>query len=458
MRNKTLDQEYLDFSMKSTLKVVREYRAKYEGIARIMEMNPKILDLAHSDFNRTLSQSEYGRGGYTSEQILRSILVMFIEEESYRDAVILVENSEFFRNFIKLGNKVMMDYTFLCKAFNALSEETWKEINEALSGYAKGNEKITAEKLRLDTTAYETNIHYPTDSSLLWDGFRTLARLMKDAGDEMGRMGIRHRFHTKKVRKLFLYISRNSCRKDKKVQQKIQSIYRTLIERTKWIVSVGSAAEKMLSKLGDLKAKAVAAELKHYLPITEKIIGQAERRVIKGEQVPSAEKVYSLFEEHTELIKRGKAGKPIEFGHKVLLVETGEKFIIHYEAMPKQRADKELIQESLKVHDKVFGCRPGVLAGDKGFYESREQILSLSEEIETVSICKKGRRTREEDQRESTEEFKAGQRFRAGIEGTISVLKRAFKLSKCLFKGFKNFASSVGCAVFCHNLVTLARL
>ncbi len=197
--------------------------------------------------------------------------------------------------------------------------------------------------------------------------------------------------------------------------------------------------------------------VKHYLPITEKIIGQAEHRVIKGEQVPSAEKVYSLFEEHTELIKRGKAGKPIEFGHKVLLVETGEKFIIHYEAMPKQRADKELIQESLKVHDKVFGCRPGVLAGDKGFYESREQILSLSEEIETVSICKKGRRTREEYQRESTEEFKAGQRFRAGIEGTISVLKRAFKLSKCLFKGFKNFASSVGCAVFCHNLVMLAR-
>jgi IS5 family transposase len=214
----------------------------------------------------------------------------------------------------------------------------------------------------------------------------------------------------------------------------------------------------MLSKLGDLKAKAVAAELKHYLPITEKIIGQAERRVIKGEQVPSVEKVYSLFEEHTELIKRGKAGKPIEFGHKVLLVETGGKFIIHYEAMPKQRADKELIQESLKVHDKVFGCRPGVLAGDKGFYESREQILSLSEENETVSICEKGRRTREEDQRESTGEFKAGQRFRAGIEGTISVLKRAFKLSECLFKGFKNFASSVGCAVFCHNLVTLARL
>ena len=101
MRKKTLDQEYLDFSTKSTLKVVREYRTKYKGIGEILEANPKILDIAHRDFSRTLSKSEYGRGGYTSEQILRSIVVMFIEEKSYRDAVILVENSEFFRNFVK---------------------------------------------------------------------------------------------------------------------------------------------------------------------------------------------------------------------------------------------------------------------------------------------------------------------------------------------------------------------
>ncbi len=456
MRKKTMDQEYLDFSIKSTLKVVREYRMKYEGIGQILEANPKILDIAHRDFSRVLSKSEYGRGGYTSEQILRSIVVMFVEEKSYRETVILVENSEYLRSFIKIGNKGMMDFTFLCKAYTALSEETWKAINEALSGYARSQEKITAERLRLDTTAYETNIHYPTDSSLLWDSYRTLARLMREAREEMRAKGVVHRFHTKKVRKLALYISRNGHKKEKGVQRKIKNTYRKLIERVKWIIPVGKAAVELLSGW-NIEAMAVTAELKHYLPITEKIINQSERRVIMGEQVPSAEKVYSLFEEHTELIKRGKAGKPIEFGHKILLAETGEKFILHYEAMPRQRADKELIQQSLNAHNKVFGCRPDILAGDKGFYESREQIGNLSKKIETVSICKKGRRTAEEDQRESTEEFKEGQRFRAGIEGTISVLKRAFKLSRCLFKGFKNFASSVGCAVFCHNLVMLAR-
>jgi len=456
LRRKILNQEYLYFGGKSAVKVVREYWAKYEAMGRILAANPGILDIAHRDFDKSLSQSEYGRGGYTSEQILRSIVVMFIEEKSYRDTVILVENSEFLRNFIKLGNKEMMDYTFLCKAFTALSEETWKAVNESLSKYAKKKENITTEKLRLDTTAYETNIHYPTDSSLLWDSYRTSARLMKDAADEMRQIGLMHRFHTKKVRQLALYISRNGGKKEKGVQRKIKSTYRKLIDRVKWIASVGDVAEKLLSR-GNLKAMTVAAELKHYLPIERKIISQAERRVMMGEQVPSAEKVYSLFEEHTELIKRGKAGKPIEFGHKVLLAETGEKFIIHYETMPQQKADTELIKESLSIHAKVFGSGPAVLAGDKGFYESREQIRNLCKRIETVSICKKGRRTAEEDKRESTEEFKDGQRFRAGIEGTISVLKRAFKLSRCFFKGFKNFASSVGCAVFCHNLVMLAR-
>jgi len=165
-----------------------------------------------------------------------------------------------------------------------------------------------------------------------------------------------------------------------------------------------------------------------------------------------------LFEEHTELIKRGKAGKPIEFGHKVLIAQTGEKFIHHYDVFAKRREDKELIEPTLAAHKRLFGTGPGTLAADKGFYENMEQILELEENIKTVSICKKGRRNQDEYQRESTEDFKDGQRFRAGCEGSISVLKRVFKLDRCLFRGFKNYAASVGCAVFCHNLVLLTRL
>jgi len=149
---------------------------------------------------------------------------------------------------------------------------------------------------------------------------------MKSAADEMRQVGLTHRFHTKKVKKLALFITRNSDKKDKGAQRKVKGTYRKLIDRVRWIVSVGEAAQQLLSLRGETKAMATVAELKHYLPIERRIINQAERRVLNGEQVPSAEKVYSLFEDHTELLKRGKAGKSIEFGHKILLVETGEKF------------------------------------------------------------------------------------------------------------------------------------
>ncbi len=170
------------------------------------------------------------------------------------------------------------------------------------------------------------------------------------------------------------------------------------------------------------------------------------------------QKVYSLFEEHTELIKRGKAGKAIEYGHKVLIAQTAQKFIHHYQVLPKQSSDTELLEPTIKAHQRLFGQAPQVLATDKGFYKSMEQIGQLEQEIETVSICKKGRRTTEQYQRENTEAFIDGQRFRTGCEGSISVLKRVFKLGLCFFKGFKNYAASVGCAVLCHNLVLLAKL
>jgi IS5 family transposase len=221
----------------------------------------------------------------------------------------------------------------------------------------------------------------------------------------------------------------------------------------RWIVGVAQEALDLLDCAGW-----EADELQHFVPIIQRIIHQAEQRVLHGIMLPADQKVYSLFEEHTELIMRGKAGKPIEYGHKVLIAQTAQKFIHHYQVLPKQRDDIQLLAPTIKAHQRLFGVMPEVLTTDKGFYQSMDQIEGLEQEIETVSICKKGRRTKEQYQRESTEAFIDGQRFRAGCEGSISVLKRVFKLGMCHFKGYKNYAASVGCAVLCHNLVTLARL
>lgn len=458
MRTKSSAQEYLDFTPPSSSKIVATYRHKYGAISEILDANPKLLTRAHLDLVRVLSSSKGGRrGGYTSEQILRALVVMFVEGDSYRDVVIRVANSEFLQSFVKLGPHPMMDFTFLCKAYCAISAGTWQAMNEILGRYARDTERITGEKVRVDSTAYETNIHYPTDSSVLWDSFRTLARLMKDVRPELRRLGMRHRFHVKKVKKLAHYISRNAAKSRKREQRRIKSVYGTLIGRVRWIAEIALQASILL-RHANIGAMATAKELAHYAPIATRIIDQAERRIFEGEVVPASEKIYSLFEEHTELIIRGKAGKPVEFGHKVLFAETEEKFIVHYNAYPRQRADNDLVSETLAAHRKLFGHAPEVFAADKGFYESMKQIETLEKKITTVAIAKKGRRNPEELAREHTGDFVDGQRFRAGCEGTISVLKRAFKLNRCLFKGFNNYAASVGCAVLCHNLVLLARL
>jgi IS5 family transposase len=454
MRLKSTPQQYFDFSKESSLKIVNEYRKKYDQLSTLLDKNPRLVFLVHQDLAKLLSQSGKGRkGDYTSEQILRVLVVQFIEQASFRDVVVLIENSEFLRNFVRLGPIAMMDFSFLNKAFGVIGQETWDTLNHVVAKYAVQQGKISSEKLRMDTTVYEANIHYPTDSSLLWDSFRTLAGLLRAIGREPPRLCFQHRFHDKKVKKLAYFIARNGASPKKGMQRCVKNTYRTLIDRVEWIAGI---ARNVLSDLG--KTGYEASLLSHYLPLVEKIIDQAENRVFQGIMPVADDKLYSLFEEHTELLKRGKAAKPIEFGHKVLLAQTGEKFICHYRVFPKRQEDKEMVKPALKAHQQLFQADPEVLAADKGFYESMTQIVALEETITTVSIGKKGRRNEQEDQRESCEAFKEGQRFRAGCEGSISVLKRAFNLGKCLFKGFKNYAASVGCAVFCHNLVLLTRL
>ena len=453
MRRKSTGQEYLDFSRESSVKVVREYREKYEGIDRLLGANPRILDLAHSRLVR-LSESTRGReGDYTSEQILRALIVMFVENESYRDVVIRIEESEFLRHFVGLGVKSMMDFTFLSKGMGCLGPETWAKINECLQAYAVKEKKVSGEKLRVDTTAVETNIHYPTDASLLWDCYRTLVRILRHIRSEFPWMCAKNRFHDRKVKRRYLFIVRKTRSTSTKTQRKVKTAYRELIAAVRRVLTISEEAAGLLPA-----GESWRDELYHYQPLVEWVIDQAERRIFNGEKLPADEKLYSIFEEHTELLMRGKARKPVEFGHMVLLGQTGQKFVSHYRVMEKRIAYKDLLREALDTHKARFDAAPRVLAADKGFYESTKQLTKLQEEIETVSICKKGRRNAAEKEREHTEEFRAGQRFRAGIEGSISVLKRVFKLGRCLFKGFRNFASSIGCAVFCHNLVALTRL
>ena len=182
MRKKRNTQTEFDFQP-STLGVTNEYFARYEAMGKILEENPKILDRIHADLKKAQSQSE-GEGGeceYTSETVLRVVICQIVERESVRGIVIRIDDSNYLRRFVRIYNGPMMDFTTYSRLRNAIQPKTWKKINEVLTAAVVEAELISGEKLRLDTTAVETNIHWPTDSGLLWDTYRVLSRLINTA-------------------------------------------------------------------------------------------------------------------------------------------------------------------------------------------------------------------------------------------------------------------------------------
>jgi IS5 family transposase len=232
-------------------------------------------------------------------------------------------------------------------------------------------------------------------------------------------------------------------------QRSVKAAFGTLIKRTGWIVAIAGEFCARAGSRGNAALAAMALELKAYLPSMKTIVATAKRARIDGEVVPASDRVFSLFEQHTELIKRGRREKPVEFGHKVLLCQTAEKFITDYEVYEKQIADCDLTESVIQRHEKLFGTRPEVLAADKGFCPAEAKFKELAERVGTLAIPRR--------MRDLVDKVLAHwQAFRAGIEGTISGLKRAFRLIRCFFRGFRSFSAAVGLGVFCHNLIVLA--
>jgi IS5 family transposase len=430
-------------------KVVRDYRARYRTISQVLDKNAEILDAVHQDIKHLSQGGRKGRkGDFTSENILRALVVQHIEGLPFRDTIIRIGGDGFLQDFLRTRKKTVMDFTFLDKCFLAIRPETWKRVNELLSQYGVAQGAVNPKVIRADTTVVESNIHYPTDSSLLWDTWRVTTRMLGRARAIL-RESVPHRFHNRKIKWLYLYITRYMPSKSESRQRQVKANFRTLIERVEWIVAIAGDFCMKYRSSSNLELSAVALELQAYLPSMRTIAATARRANVDGETVPASERVFSLFEPHTELIQRGRRQKPVEFGHKVLLCETAEKFITDYEVYEKQQPDSDLTQPVIERHEKLFGERPKVLAADKGFCPEKSKFEELAKLVTNLAIPRR--------MQDFMDKLLAScQAFRAGIEGTISGLKRAFRWVRCFFQGFKGFAKTVGLGVFCHNLIVLA--
>lgn len=440
-------------------KIVAEYRAKYGSIDRFLDENPEILDAVHADLRKVGSRR--GRGAiFSSEQALRMCIVMCVEQLPYRETIIRVSESDFLRNFTRIGMGKVMSFASLCIAFKSISESSWRKINDYVRASAVKEKQISPDRLRLDSTVCETNIHYPTDSSLLWDTYRVVARTIRQCNAEAPEWNRGNRFHEKKIKRMYTYISTHGGKKNKSTIRKVKQGMKTLVERVSVLCDTAGCYVENARHVPcrSLIAPVLLDEVAHYQKLGCQVVWQAYHSQVLGEKVAASDRVFSIFEEHTELLKRGKARKPIEFGHMVTIGQTAEKFISFYDVRQESLHDMKLKDIALEAHKDSFDTYPQAFTADKNYYAGMDDIETWEEHVDCMAVGKKGKRSAEETVREHSDLFRDLQRFRAGIEGTISVLKRAFGLRRCLFRDFRGFAVSVGCLVFCHNLVLLSRL
>jgi IS5 family transposase len=455
MRNKINIQPCFPFWSKVP-KEVRDYHERYNRINTILDENPAILEAVHIDLSRPCSET--GRQStFSSEQFLRMIVVMVIEGDSFRKVIVRVSESDFLRNFTRIFSGKMMGFTELETAVKNITPETWEKINALLQRYAKRKKRISGKRLRLDSTVCETNIHYPTDASLLWDSFRVAARTMRQIVAVEPGLSMGNRFHDKKVKRLYTFVSTHGGQK--RSNRAVRRNMRKLEDKVDWICDVSHSFIRHAEKRGiqSIEARKYVEDLCAKLPLMRQIV-RCARRVSNGEKVPASERIFSIFEPHTELLKRGKARKAVEFGHMVTIGQTGEKFISFYAVDKQSRHDTKVGDQALREHKKRFGEYPQEFTADKNYYGGVEHSAKWQNRISMYAVGKKGRRDKAETEREHGLLFRLLQSFRAGCEGSISVLKRVFGLYRCLFRGFKSYSASIGRVVFCHNLVVLSRI
>jgi transposase, IS5 family len=454
----------------STLQITNQYYAKYEAISALLDEHPGIIRAVHADIaealeNTTVRDRRGAKFKFTSDTILRIVLCQIIEDASLRQIVIRIDDSSFLRQFVRIYNGPMIDFTAFCKLRNGIRPKTWKKVNDILARTSARENRIKGDQLRIDTTAVETNIHWPTDSSLCWDTYRTLGRLIERIRELDPAVVGDRRVLLKKVKRLQQKVARKAS-KNARSAEALKPLYIRLFSLVEnilqWSADIAQKlavkfAKQRYSPFMQATMEAFLDDLVRFQGLGMRVLDQARRRVIDAETVPNEEKIFSIFEPHTELLKRGKAGKPIEFGHMIQIQQVQAKFITDYAVFDKKPVEYTLLDSSIKRHKELFGKHPDQLSADKGYYESMEQIARLEKIIQVVAINKKGKRTREETDRETDPAFRHAQRFRAGVEGSISFLKRVLGLCRCYSKGWEHYAAMVGATVLAHNLLILAR-
>ena len=406
-----------------------------------------------------------GRLGAPAEVVLRLLILKHVRNWSYHVLEREVRANLVYRDFTRVGGGKMPDAKTMGRWGLAVDPETIRQIHDRIVQIAQQQGVTQGRRMRVDTTVVETNIHYPTDSTLLGDGVRVLIRTMKKVTEIAGAAGTKLRDRTRSVKLRLLDISRIARAKGQLNHDRLKQGYRKLLNSTSRVVGqakrfsseIATGVKRARGILKRLALQGLRQELEAMMPLVRQVMRQTRQRIFRG-NTRAEDKLFSVFEPSTEIIRKGKAGKPNEFGKMVKLQEAENQIVIDYEVYDRRPSDTDLLIPAIEIHQAKLGRTPRLVAADAGFYSARNEAAAKASGVKRVCIPNRSTKSVARKREQKKRWFRNGQKWRTGCEGRISVAKRRHGLDRCRYKGSAGMKRWVGLGVVADNLISIGRV
>jgi transposase, IS5 family len=345
-----------------------------EQISRFLDRHGELVDLVHADLVRGLRSKRGKRAGMTAEQVLRAFVLQRVKSWDYRALRERISDGLTLREFTRFDCAAVPKHDAFQRAFVRLTPLTMRKLNQSVVAAAVSMKLEDGRHLRVDTTAVETDVRYPRDSGLLWDSVRVISRLVGSLRELAPQACRIFPDRTRRARRRMQEIGRMRERAQRK--RGLARKYRDLLHVTAEVLGTAAEAARQAraaqyaNPMDLLRVDACCQQIDSFIGLARRVIDQTERRIFGGETVAANEKLYSIFETHTDLIVRGKPYKPVEFGHKIFLAESAKGLVTDYQILDGNPADKDQLEPSIERHRQHFGSAPDLYAADRGFYDT----------------------------------------------------------------------------------------
>ncbi len=436
------------------MKLFEDFKIKFEKpdwsrnpelglIDTILELHPHLIALLSEDITRGQKSSIFGRKDTPSvEQIVRAAIYKELKGLDYRQLEYHQTDSRICALFVKIDELRPYSFQMYQNYISKITPENLQKLMLALNKLAIEAGIEDLESIRQDSTVVEANIHHPTNNSLLWDCIKEAHRLLGHLKEELD--GINYRDYTAQAKKTYFKI--NNTKGDKRKDLFLNQF--TLFIKT--INQVSNVIKK--KPCSSIKAMGLILALEQHIEVMELVYDMAYTKEIKGEKVPNEEKIFSIYERHTDIIVKGS--REVQFGHKIDLASGKSNLVLHCDVLRGNPSDSKLFAPALDSVIEDYGKVPRDYATDGGYASLANQ--SHAEEKGVVNIVFNKIVGSLQNITSSKNMETRLKKWRSGAEAIISNIKRGFNLVRCAWKGWDHFVAKVLWSIIAYNIRVMA--